>query len=424
MKWLLERRRSRLLPQINGKSILACTECDLSVLIDNESYRENEYLDYKRTFAFLEVNKGNERNAKKAEFRSDVCSFANADGGYLIFGISDKNGCAASIDGIEILNNDTDRFELDRRNDLNGIQPKVPPLQFSFIKLKSGKYVVILFVRHDRFAPYIHVEEEKNYKIYRRYGNGKRVIPYTELRQMFNQSFTLEQSISDYTHKRIEYYRSIGKAFGEKFVHIMLIPETYMDYSYRHNIFVLERSENVNFGSMFSSFGCNTPSIPCVDGIRFIPYYDTKYCSEAYVRNNGVVEACMALDDEVQRDGSRYPDGFLAWEWLWNKIREICYLYTKVFNDINTGERVYICLSLVGCRNVETEDKEFIMDYTGKIDRDEIICEPVELIKIDDSDEFEILMKKMYISFLLAIGVKHDKKLSELIDEVYGSVNS
>lgn len=413
-----------MLPQINGKSILSCTEDDLLVLIENESYIENEYLDYKRTFAFLEMNKGNERDAKKAEFRSDVCSFANSDGGYLIFGISDKHGCAASIDGIEIPNNDTDRFELDRRNDLNGIQPKVPPLQFSFIKLESGRYVVILFVRHDRFAPYIHVEEEKNYKIYRRYGNGKRVIPYTELRQMFNQSFTLEQSISDYTHKRIEYYRSIGKAFGERFVHIMLIPETFMDYSYRQNMFVLERSANVNFGSIFSSFGCYTSSIPCVDGIRFIPYSDSRYHSEAYVRNNGIVEACMALDDDVDRDRLQYPNGFLAWEWLWNKLREICYIYTKVFKDINTGERVYICLSLVGCRNVVTENKEFAMEYTGKIDRDEIICEPVEFIKLDDSDEFEIIIKKMYLSFLLAIGVKHDKKLRELIDEVYGPVNA
>ena len=30
-----------MLPQINGKSILECTEDDLSVLIENEDYREN-----------------------------------------------------------------------------------------------------------------------------------------------------------------------------------------------------------------------------------------------------------------------------------------------------------------------------------------------------------------------------------------------
>lgn len=133
-----------MLPLINGKSFLSCSEADLQVLLDNSDFREDEYLDYKATFSFLEMPKGKERDAKKTEFKSDVCSFANADGGYLIFGISDKNGCASAIEGIDVPNYDTDRFELDRRNDLNGIQPKVPPLQFSFIQLESGKYIVVI----------------------------------------------------------------------------------------------------------------------------------------------------------------------------------------------------------------------------------------------------------------------------------------
>ena len=77
-----------MLPKINGKSFLECTEDDLKNLIDNPDFRENEYLDYKQNFAFLELPKGKERNEKIAEFKSDVCSFANADGGFLIFGIS------------------------------------------------------------------------------------------------------------------------------------------------------------------------------------------------------------------------------------------------------------------------------------------------------------------------------------------------
>lgn len=43
-----------MLPKINGKSFLECTEEDLKGLIDNEAYREDEYIDYKKTFSFLE----------------------------------------------------------------------------------------------------------------------------------------------------------------------------------------------------------------------------------------------------------------------------------------------------------------------------------------------------------------------------------
>lgn len=128
-----------MLPKINNKSFLECTESDLEVLIDNLDYRENEYLDYKKNFAFLEIPKDKKEliASKVSEFRSDVCAFANAEGGYLIFGISDENGCAEKIVGIEIPNDDTDKFELDRRNNLNSISPRTPYLKFHFIKPDS-----------------------------------------------------------------------------------------------------------------------------------------------------------------------------------------------------------------------------------------------------------------------------------------------
>ena len=408
-----------MLPQINGKSFLSCTEDDLKVLVENTDYRENEYIDYKLNFAFLAAEKGPVRDAKKTEFKSDVCAFANADGGYLIFGIRDKNGCASEIKGIDIKNNDTDRFELDRRNDLSGVQPKIPQIQFSFIQLASGKYIVVMHIKHDSFAPYVYLEDGKYYKIYRRYGNGKRIMTYTELRQMFNQSLSLDQAVLSYIHQRIDYYQSLGNSFGNRFVHLCFIPETFMDTNYRQNMFILERSGKAKFGNIFSAFRCNTSSIPCVDGVRYIPYSDELAHAEGYVKNNGIVEASTSLDDSL-RIGDKYPDGFLAWEWLLGLIKDIFSQYSQVFKRINTGERVFICLSIVGCRNVVTDDQEFQFDYSGKIDRDVVICDPIEVLRINDDDEVSFVSKKMQIAFLLAVGVKYDKSLKRLINEVYG----
>ena len=89
--------------------------------------------------------------------------------------------------------------------------------------------------------------------------------------------------------------------------------------------------------------------------------------------------------------------------------------------NINIGERVFLCLSIVGCRNVVTEDKAFQFDYLGKIDRDEIICDPIEVIKTDDSYDSDRVLKQLQIAFLLAIGVKYNESLKQLIDDVYGS---
>jgi len=413
-----------MLPKINGKSFLECTENDLKELVNNSDYRENEYLDYKWDFAYLEMDRGPKRDEKKAEFKSDVCSFANAEGGYILFGIGEKNGYASTIDGIVIQNGNTDKFELDRSNDLTGIQPRTPSIQFHFVKLESGKYVVVLFVKHDGFAPYIHLVGEKNYMIYKRYGNGKRYVPYSEIRQMFIQSLSLEQSVRNYLRQRIDHYYSLGSAFGESFIHLSFIPESFVDTGYRQNMFVLERQNRVNFSSIFSAFSCNTSSIPCVDGLRYIPYSDSIFHAEGYVRNNGVVEACLSLDEDLKRSiNVDFPNGKLPWKWLWKNIQEICDQYTTTFAKINTRERTFVCLSIIGCRNVITEDPNETPGYTGKIDRNEVFCDPIEIYTLSDVDEVERILKKLHISFLLAIGVKYNNTLKQLIDEVYGSVN-
>ena len=412
-----------MFPLVNGKSLIECNEDDLAILIDNVDYRENEYIDYKKTFAFLEIPKEKKKELEehKAEFRHDICSFANMDGGYYIVGIGEENGCASIIEGIEIPDNDTDGFELTLRNILSGIQPKPPHIKVKCIPLKNEKYVVVRQVYHDSFARYAFFGENRQPKFFKRYGNGKREMMYQEIRFMFNQSLSLEQSIREYTKQRIVEYRDIGSSFGTCFIHISFIPEYFMDKSYYRNMFALVRkARNVNYSSVFIPFGCYDTYIPCVDGLRYIPYSESRGNSEGYLKNNGIVEICMALDDYIKN--GRYPDGFLPWSWLWDRIAETYTKYIEVFKTIVAGERVFICLSLVGCKGVTTENQGFEFDYMGKIDRDEVICEPIE-IRISDEEEAESAIKKLLISYLLAIGVKHDKRLISLIDTVYGEEN-
>lgn len=122
-----------------------------------------------------------------------MCSFANSDGGYLVFGISDNSGCASELVGVEISDDNTDKFELDRRNNLSNIYPKTPHVDFHFVKLENGKYVVIIYIKRDGFAPYVYVEDENNYRIFKRTGNKKQTVTYSELKNMFNQSISLEK---------------------------------------------------------------------------------------------------------------------------------------------------------------------------------------------------------------------------------------
>ena len=409
-----------MLPKINGKTFLECTEEDLQILIDNPDYRENEYIDYKQNFAFLEMTKGKERNEKIAEFKSDVCSFANADGGYLIFGISDIEGCASEIIGIEI--DDQDKFELDRRNNLMTIHPKIPYVKFNFVKLYNGKYVVVIFVKHDGFAPYLHIEDEKNYKIYKRMGNRKQTMTYTELKNMFNQSLTLDKEIYNFRMDRLNYYRSReddANGTYSQFLLFHFIPETFADANYNQNMLILTKTQNVRFSSLFQTFFFGNWSSPCVDGLRFKSVTLTGEKSEGYVFNNGIVECFFPLHFHIIYGLNKFPKGILSWRDLFDKMKGMYESYTNVFKDINGGERIFACLSIVGCKDVVTEHDDYGFGYRGEIDRDVVACPPVVCERLVDKDNVEISIKKLYIEFLTSIGVNNDKALNELIKEIY-----
>lgn len=232
-----------MLPTIRGKSFLDCTLNDIKTVVDNADYRENEYIDYKETFSFLKIQRGPARDKEISEFRSDICSFANADGGYLIFGISDNKGMAKELKGVAIESGNTDRFELERRDNLALILPQIPPVQFKFIPLEEEKYIVIVYVQHDSFAPYIHAVDD-TYKIYKRIGNGKKQMSYVELKNMFTQAYSVELAIQHFREERIRSFMSEEDTSDHRYSRFLLlhmIPETFLNTAYNKNLYVLQK---------------------------------------------------------------------------------------------------------------------------------------------------------------------------------------
>ena len=57
--------------QINLKGYKGWSKEDLEDILDNESYRESEYIDYKENFAALECQDKRQRKEKQDEFRHE-----------------------------------------------------------------------------------------------------------------------------------------------------------------------------------------------------------------------------------------------------------------------------------------------------------------------------------------------------------------
>lgn len=88
------------------------------------------------------------------------------------------------------------------------------------------------------------------------------------------------------------------------------------------------------------------------------------------------------------------------------------------FSTLSFG-KTYLSISILGCKDVITENKEFDYFYTGKIDRNQILCNPIVIENMDDDDKKELLLKKLYVDYLISIGVKYHDDLIKYMKELY-----
>lgn len=405
-----------MLPKINGKDLLDCTEDDFCEIIDNLDYRENEYLDYKEMVHVLAIRREN-KNAvanAKAEFRSDVCSFANANGGYIIYGIEeDSKSVPKEIKGIEIKNDDTDKFELDIKNWLQTIRPRIPNYKISFLKLKNGKYIVVLYIYHDFFAPYIHLEDNKNYRIYKRVGNSKVVVGYSELKNMFTTSLSLEKEVERFRRERIDNYKAQADYDNQQysqFLMLHIIPDTFLDSNYNSPVYVLYRSEKLGSG-LFSEFGCNDQFFPTIEGMRFTSYSRNDV---SLLYNNGIAECFYSISDDIYLSHN-YPKGFFRKDEYWGKIEKTILKYCESFNTTLLAKRLFICISIIGCKDVVTEDKA-ASSMKSVIDRDYLICVPNVITDFHSVESLNDDLKTAKLEYLLSLGIKHADEVKSAID--------
>lgn len=403
-----------MLPMINGKQIIDCNLEDLQIIIDNSDYRENEYIDYKAMFSVDQYSKGDTKQEEKiAEFRSDICALANASGGYLFLGIAEEKGVPQYLCGIDIKDDNPDKFELRLKNYLQKIEPRIPNCKFRFIPLENGKHIVIILVLHDAFAPYLHLEDEKNYRAYKRVGNGKMPIAYTELKRMFVQSVALEKEIEKFRKERIEYFRSVGR---QRFFLFQIIPDTFVDTSYNRLAYALDKQNRGELSGIFTMFECMSRTFPTVDGL-IMSQHHAHHEHICQIFNNLSVEAFDSLRGEIHKCNSGETEYFyFPWSYIFDKVEELLRAYfAKVGRHLSTM-RVFACMSILDCNGLVTE-MDFCRSTMSSIDRNELLIAPCVFEDILNQDTIELSMKQLKLSFLLALGITANDELKILLKE-------
>ena len=178
---------------IHGKSLEEINEQDLLSLIENK-IPESKFIEYKLTLP------GNADKHKK-EFLADASSFANAAGGHIIFGISEKNGIPQKLVGLENIDPDTEILRLD--NILrDALAPRLPGTKIQPVPLENRASLLILHIPRSWIAPHM-LTYAGGAKFFSRNSAGKYQLDVYELRTAFSVANTETNRIREFHIDRL-----------------------------------------------------------------------------------------------------------------------------------------------------------------------------------------------------------------------------
>jgi hypothetical protein len=178
----------------------AITAAHIQALVDEEE-RERSDLDFKEKLP-------DRSDSAKEDFVADVCAFANARGGDIVYGIQDKkdetgqpSGVAGAIVGLARVNPDREMASLLQVLDQN-IQPKLSGIDWVLVEGAADGPVIVLRIPRSFSNPHMSTFRGQQ-RFYTRTGAQKRFFDIEEIRSAFIASESMGERARDFRAKRL-----------------------------------------------------------------------------------------------------------------------------------------------------------------------------------------------------------------------------
>ncbi len=176
---------------------------------DSKSTEQHHYSDFNqlvaesrtedRTIEYKLVLPSNADSEKVPLLLKPVCSFANADGGDLIFGMKALDGIPQEVVGFDIANIDQLKLTLEHILQ-NGIEPQLRGVGIKEVPLSNNKYALVLRVPQSWISPH---RVKNNARFYARNSAGAYELDVPQIKQSFYLSETLAERIRSFRAERI-----------------------------------------------------------------------------------------------------------------------------------------------------------------------------------------------------------------------------
>lgn len=170
---------------------------DIDALIADEVV-EGKQLDYKEKLP-------GETPKEKTAFVEDVCSLANASGGYIIYGLRDKRDSKGKKTGtpeylgLGKINVDEQKLRLEHII-LNGVEPRIPGIRLKSIEGFNNGPVILIKIPKSWSPPHM---VKHNNRFYSRTSSGKYPLDVHEIRAAFALSEALPDRIRRFRADRL-----------------------------------------------------------------------------------------------------------------------------------------------------------------------------------------------------------------------------
>lgn len=152
----------------------------------------------------------------------EICGLANANGGYLIFGVEESEEeppIPKSLPGLSL-----EDFNMQRTQQVinTNIEPRISVRMQAIEKPSDDTSFVVIHVPEGTDKPYL---STKTGRFYQRYNIETRQMTEPEISNLYKQRFSTPQQVHDYLVELIEYYRE-RVASSEPIImgHVFVIP--------------------------------------------------------------------------------------------------------------------------------------------------------------------------------------------------------
>ncbi len=351
-----------------NKPLSEITIDDINIIV-RDKVPESRSLDYKRELPPL-------TEAGNKDLLKDISAFANTVGGYLIYGVDEKESVPTEILGVE--SEDFDKLKQRFENLLRtGADPVIRGVDFHTVDVNESRKVVIIKIPRSIARPHA-VRIKEHFRFYGRNSSGVHQLEVEDLRRAFLESETLATKIRSFRSDRLSAI-STNETFmpllsGAKIV-LHLIPDSSFELGKRYDF---GKEWISDFPPIYSS-GWNRRIT--FDGIMTYLGNDEKGIVFYYthVFNNGVLEAVDAFSLQIKGEKKIIP--FVGYE---EKLIDALNKYLGSFKKYQIELPAWVCLSLVGVKGyVMGVDSFWLPGEFHPIDRDELIISPIRIESYD-----------------------------------------